>query len=82
MPEYLGPSERSGQYRSRACIFSIPFLQVINVLVSSVGSKNTLLLLLDHSYTEDPRYNDSVFYQRFCSKIEFAVIEKLDRTHL
>ena len=29
-------------------------------------------------YTEDPRYNDSVFYQRFCYKIEFAVIKKLD----
>ena len=51
MPEYVGPSERSGQYRSRACIFSIPFLQVINVLVSSVGHKNSLLLFLDHSYT-------------------------------
>ena len=28
--------------------------------------------------TEDPRYNDSVCYQRFCCKIEFAVIKKLD----
>ena len=28
--------------------------------------------------TEDPRYNDSVRYQRFCCKIEFAVIKKLD----
>ena len=27
---------------------------------------------------EDPRYNDSVCYQRFCCKIEFAVIKKLD----
>ena len=33
---------------------------------------------------KDPRYtcNDSVFYQRFCFKIEFAVIKKLDRTRL
>ena len=29
-------------------------------------------------HTEDPRYNDSVCYQRFCCKIEFAVIEQLD----
>ena len=29
-------------------------------------------------YTEDPRYNDSVCYQRFCYKVEFAVIKKLD----
>ena len=27
---------------------------------------------------EDSRYNDSVCYQRFCCKIEFAVIKKLD----
>ena len=32
-------------------------------------------------YTEDPRYNDGVYYQRFCCKIEFAVVQKLDRTH-
>ena len=31
---------------------------------------------------EDPRYNDGVYYQIFCCKIEFAVIKKLDRTHL
>ena len=28
--------------------------------------------------TEDPRYNDSVCYQRFCVKIGFPVIKKLD----
>ena len=28
--------------------------------------------------TEDPRYNDSVCYQRICCKIEFAVIKELD----
>ena len=39
-------------------------------------------LVLSNSPTEDPRYNDSVCYQRFCCKIEFAVITKLDRTHL
>ena len=27
--------------------------------------------------TEDPRYNDTVCYQRFCCKIKFAVIKKL-----
>ena len=28
--------------------------------------------------TEDPRYNDNICYQRFCCKIELAVIKKLD----
>ena len=28
--------------------------------------------------TEDPRFNDSVCCQRFCCKIEFAVIKELD----
>ena len=28
--------------------------------------------------TKDPRYNDSFCYQKFCCKIEFAVINKLD----
>ena len=34
--------------------------------------------------TGEPRYNDSncYMYQRFCCKIEFAAIKKLDRTHL
>ena len=32
--------------------------------------------------TEDPPHNDSVCYLRFCCKFEFAVIKKLDRTHL
>ena len=32
--------------------------------------------------TEDPRYNNSVCYQRFGCKIEFAVTKKLDRTRL
>ena len=32
--------------------------------------------------TEDPRYNDSVCDRRFCCKIEFAVVKKLDRTQL
>ena len=30
---------------------------------------------LQHT-TEDPHYNDSVRYQRFCCKIELAVIKK------
>ena len=32
--------------------------------------------------TENPRYNDNVYYQRFCCKIELAVIKILDMTHL
>ena len=31
-----------------------------------------------HCITEDPCYNDSVCYQRFCYKIKFAAIKKLD----
>ena len=34
--------------------------------------------LLHITCAEDPRYNDSVCYQRFCCQIEFAVIKKLD----
>ena len=41
-----------------------------------------IVLKKDHfvlqSSTENPRYNDSVCYQRFCCKIEFALIKKLD----
>ena len=29
--------------------------------------------------TEDRRYNDNVCFQRFCCKIEFAVIKKLNK---
>ena len=30
------------------------------------------------TYTEDPHYNDTVCYLRFCCEVEFAVIKKLD----
>ena len=33
---------------------------------------------MQFGYTEKLRYNDSVCYQRFCCKIEFAVIKKLN----
>ena len=36
----------------------------------------------NESSTEDPRYHDSVCYQRFCCQIEFAVVKKRDSTHL
>ena len=39
-------------------------------------------ILIKEPYTEDPHYNDSICYQRVCCKIEFAVVKKLDRTHL
>ena len=32
--------------------------------------------------TGNPRYNDSVCYQRFCCIIEFAVIKKVDKTYI
>ena len=35
-------------------------------------------LTVKYSNTEDPHYNDSVCYRRFCCKIEFAIIKKLD----
>ena len=31
-----------------------------------------------HLNTEDPRYNDTACYQRYCGYIEFAVIKNLD----
>ena len=36
------------------------------------------VVLLRRNITENPCYNDSVCYQRFCCKNEFAVIKKLD----
>ena len=55
-----------------------------------VGSGHCIFFYFDpwkndvhsESSTEDPRYNDSVCYQSFCCKIEFAVVNKLDRNHL
>ena len=41
-----------------------------------------LTLNISATDTEDPRYNNSVCYQRFCCKIEFSVIKKRDRTQL
>ena len=38
-----------------------------------------IIIIIIIIITEDPHYNDSVCYQRFCCKIEFAVIKKLDR---
>ena len=49
-----------------------------NILHSFKGDFKILV----KSDTADPRYNDSVCYQRFCCKIEFAVVKKLDRTYL
>ena len=36
------------------------------------------IFLTSQSDTENPRYNDSVCYQRVCCKIEFAVIKNFD----
>ena len=43
---------------------------------SQTTKKTRMADLFIESYTEDHRYNDSVCYQRFCCKIEFAVIKK------
>ena len=49
----------------------------------SLDSDEGTSYILFHTFsTEDPHYNDSIYYQRFCCKIEFAVIKKLDMTHL
>ena len=40
------------------------------------------LYIRANRFSEDPRYDDSICYQRCCCIIEFAVLKKLDRTHL
>ena len=45
-------------------------------------ARSVLMKLVLYTYTENTRNNDSVCYQRFCCKTEFAVIKKVDRTHL
>ena len=44
----------------------------------SVLEKNIHVLVFNNPEpnTEDPRYNDSLCYKRFCCKIEFAVTKK------
>ena len=49
-----------------------------NMGLSIVDQKTSLIIVIIIMIiiiiiTEDPRYNDSVCYQRFCCKIEFAV---------
>ena len=46
------------------------FITIIIIISSSSSSSS--------SSTEDPRYNDSVCYQRFGCKIEFALVKKID----
>ena len=58
------------QYICRRCRLHRQLLNFIRLLISKVQC------------TEDPRDNDSVCYQRFCCKIEFSVMKKLDKTHL
>ena len=44
-----------------------------------IMQQNVSVTVYFHFYgTEDPLYNDNVCYQRFCCKIKFAVIKKLD----
>ena len=54
------------------------------ILGVSVFKTITVNFIMNYSCnnTVDPHYNDSVCYQRFCCKIGFAVIKKLDMTHL
>ena len=55
------------------------------VYVKDNGAHNTvkdsaevLFMKRRKHHTDDPRYDDSVCYQTFRCKIEFAVIKKLD----
>ena len=60
------------------------FVQVSNIYDSLSFSEDVCRYFIIYSFpyraqcTEDPRYNDSVCYHRFCCEIEFAVIKKLD----
>ena len=50
----------------------------VNLIKSPASLPPTFTLYPAPPSTEDPRYNDSVCYQIFCCKIEFAVVKKLD----
>ena len=68
---YAQVSHNGYMYRTKCLVkFHVREVVVYISILSEVGFKR---------YTEDPRYNDSVCYQRFCCKIEFAVLKKLDR---
>ena len=49
---------------------------IISLTIISDLSSCDFFLFHTKTYTEDPRYNDTVCYQRFCCKIEFAVSYK------
>ena len=58
---------------------------LVQTFYKSMGYLASIMFRIPRQYfhlvsiTEDPRYNVSVCCQRFCCKIEFAVIKKLDR---
>ena len=59
------------------------YLRIFAVLFSDFLISYKTIKLQRHIFyndrnTEDPRYNDSVCYQRFCCKIDFAVIKKFE----
>ena len=41
--------------------------------------QNSIRMVQRCDVTENPRYNNNVCYQRFCCKLEFAIIKKLDK---
>ena len=62
--------------------FTLIFIILLQFFTSSCGSPEPERLRKRYVGTEDLRYNDSVCYQRFSCKIEFAIIKKLDRIQL
>ena len=73
LPE--NPYMKVQEHTDEKCFFTIlqAFLRNKQLKLKTKPS-----LGISKSITEDPRYNDSVCYQRFCCKIKFAVIKKLD----
>ena len=51
----------------------LSFVMITVVFIASMYGPKSIV-----ENTADPRYNDSVCYQRFYCKIEVAVIKKLD----
>ena len=62
--------------------FILMFIILLQFFTFSCGSPEPERLRKHNVGTGDPRYNDSVCYQRFCCKIEFAIIKKLDKIQL
>ena len=90
VPIKLGQITRIVIQISAVCLLLPPLCTMLGTIIHGIETKieNYQVLIQLRSLfrpqanqersTENPRFNDSVCYQRFCCKIEYAVIKKLD----